>query len=64
MGSIIFRVDSSYEIGSGHVVRCLTLADHLQTQGYDCIFICRELPGNAYDLIKEKKYKIYTLHSN
>ena len=33
--NILFRCDGSVEIGLGHVVRCLTLADHLK-ENHDC----------------------------
>ena len=46
-----FRVDASRTIGSGHVMRCLTLANELAWQGHQCHFVCREHPGNLGDLI-------------
>lgn len=49
---IAFRTDASLEIGSGHVMRCLTLADALKTSGASCRFICREHPGHLLDLIR------------
>lgn len=43
---VAFRVDASTQIGSGHLMRCLTLAEALHTIGADILFICRELPGH------------------
>jgi len=58
---IVFRVDSSDQIGTGHVMRCLTLAEALRERGANCIFICRNHPKNIYYLIKEKHFLLYLL---
>lgn len=49
---IAFRVDASATIGTGHIMRCLTLANALQKQGVCCTFISRHLPVYLQDLIK------------
>lgn len=54
---VVFRVDASLQIGSGHVMRCLTLADALKTQGADCQFISREHPGHLLEVIRRRGYK-------
>ena len=58
---VVFRVDASIQIGSGHVMRCLTLADALQNEGMDCIFICREHGGNMLALIQSKGHAVVAL---
>jgi len=58
---VMFRTDSSIEIGTGHVMRCLTLADVLKDSGADCEFVCREHPGNQLGLIRERGYKAHAL---
>ena len=41
---VAFRVDAAPHIGSGHLMRCLTLADSLRLRGCDTHFLCR--PGS------------------
>lgn len=55
------RVDSSEEMGSGHLMRCLTLADKLHREGWQVHFICRDLLGNLMHLIKEKGFSLHVL---
>lgn len=59
--NIVFRCDASIQIGTGHVMRCLTLADELARQGAKCHFICREHEGNLIDFIAQKGYEVYKL---
>lgn len=61
MKSFIFRVDASLEIGTGHVMRCLTLADALSAFGSYCHFICRDHDGNLIELIRNKGYEVHVL---
>jgi UDP-2,4-diacetamido-2,4,6-trideoxy-beta-L-altropyranose hydrolase len=51
-----FRVDASLQIGSGHVMRCLTLAEALREKGVQCHFISREHPGHLLQLIHEHDF--------
>jgi len=57
----VFRVDASLEMGTGHVMRCLTLANALQAQGRDCHFICREHPGNLIEYVRQQGHKVHPL---
>jgi len=58
---IVFRTDASLKIGTGHVMRCLTLADALQKSGAQCHFICREHPGNLVALIRQRGFSVSAL---
>lgn len=58
---IVFRTDASILIGTGHVMRCLTLAGELTRQGHECRFVCREHPGHLGDLIASKGHGLTLL---
>ncbi|MFD1983354.1 UDP-2,4-diacetamido-2,4,6-trideoxy-beta-L-altropyranose hydrolase [Mesorhizobium newzealandense] len=58
---VAFRTDASIEIGTGHVMRCLTLADALRERGAECQFICRLHNGHLMDLIAERGYMAVAL---
>ena len=58
---IAFRVDASLEIGTGHVMRCLTLAEILKEKGAKIYFICTKHNGNLINKIKENGFKVYEL---
>ena len=55
------RVDASHVIGSGHVIRCLTLAEVLRERAVQVSFICRELDGNLCDLIESRGFPVTRL---
>jgi UDP-2,4-diacetamido-2,4,6-trideoxy-beta-L-altropyranose hydrolase len=59
--NIVFRTDASINIGTGHAMRCLTLADELRLKCTDINFICREEPGNLISYIGNRGYKIHQL---
>jgi UDP-2,4-diacetamido-2,4,6-trideoxy-beta-L-altropyranose hydrolase len=59
--NIGIRCDSSTEMGIGHVMRCLTLADKLKHQGWNVFFISREKQGSLISYIKSRGYKVYVL---
>ena len=50
---VVFRVDASLQIGIGHVMRCLTLAQALQEHGSNVEFICRKHKGSLRNLEKD-----------
>jgi len=58
---IAFRTDASLLMGSGHVMRCLTLADALTTRGAQCHFISRAHPGHMLELIRQRGFAVTAL---
>lgn len=58
---VAFRTDASLQIGTGHVIRCLTLADALRAHGSECQFVCREHDGHLIDYIYARGYRVDAL---
>lgn len=59
--SVAFRVDASNDMGTGHVMRCLTLANALREKGFHCIFISREHHGHLMSFLREFGYPVVSL---
>lgn len=62
---IFIRVDSGYAIGTGHVMRCLTLADALghffKDKDPKIVFLSRPHTGNIIEFIQKKGYEVISL---
>ena len=58
---IVVRTDASFKIGSGHVMRCLVLADKLKNNGFCVKFACLPLTGNMIDFIKSSGFPVIKL---
>ena len=58
MKTIIFRVDSSDRLGSGHVFRCVNLARHINKKKFKILFVCKNFRGNFIDYIKKNRFKV------
>lgn len=58
---IVFRADASIQIGTGHVMRCLTLADALRERGFETLFICRELDGFSAKMVTDRGHDLRLL---
>ena len=61
--NIAFRVDSSFEVGTGHITRCEQLAIGLQKNGHKIFFISRRCSGNINNLVK-KKFELIQISHN
>ena len=59
---VVFRVDASLKMGTGHVMRCLTLAQVLKENGVNVEFICRQHKGNLINKIVASGFKVHELN--
>lgn len=57
MKKVIIRTDASTKIGSGHVMRCLTVAHNLKKHDCHVLFWMEPLQGNLIDYVKEQGFK-------
>lgn len=53
-----FRLDASLQIGSGHAMRCLTLADALRARGAQARFVCRQLSDSLGARITQRGHEL------
>ena len=58
---IVFRVDASPFIGSGHVMRCLNLAEMFREQQGKVYFLCRDYPRNLSAEIISRDFEVLLL---
>lgn len=59
--NIAFRADASTIIGSGHIMRCLSLALYLRNCGCRCIFVCRAFENNLNKYIVDQGFETIAL---
>ena len=58
----VIRADASTSIGSGHVMRCLTLAHRLKKEkNVKVVFVMRVLPGNLIDMVEKQGFEVLKL---
>lgn len=58
MVTVALRVDASVDIGTGHVVRCLTLANAFKAQGARTLLACRHLPETLGTLVRKQGHSV------
>lgn len=60
---IAVRVDASDQIGTGHFMRCLTLADALKQRGAQIRFVSRHLPEHLRSMLAAQGHEYALLDS-
>jgi len=58
---IFFRADADPKIGTGHIMRCLSLADAFRDIGQAVVFVTAD--HSAGDIIKRRGYECEVLHT-
>lgn len=59
--NVVVRVDGGVELGAGHVMRCLTLAERLRDLGHRAVFACRTGTGDCIDAIRSQGFDVRAL---
>ena len=59
--SIVIRVDSGQKIGTGHLMRCLTLANGFRSRGHRIEFVCRDLEGSIHGKALDQEHEVRIL---
>lgn len=59
---VIFRADGNTQVGSGHVMRCLSIADAVRQAGEECVFVTAS--GEFADVIAARGHGNYILHTD
>ena len=58
---VLYRTDASTSIGTGHLRRCLTVANRLRPFAWEQIFLCRDLSSPHENEILANNFKIINL---
>jgi UDP-2,4-diacetamido-2,4,6-trideoxy-beta-L-altropyranose hydrolase len=61
MKKILIRADASVHIGSGHIMRCMVLAQALRKLGNSVAFACRPQKGDLIGWIKLRGFEVIEL---
>lgn len=61
--TVLIRADASTAIGTGHVMRCLTLAEFLRKEGVTVEFIMRPMPGSLDRFVEQRGFDVHRLEA-
>ena len=60
---IVFRADASSQLGLGHLMRCMALADYLKELKFDILFLTKKTDIDSQHLILTRGFKVEVLSS-
>lgn len=61
--NVVFRTDASKQIGAGHLMRCLSLAEFLHDHGGKVSFVCKSLQDDLYAEIRERNFPVHLMET-
>lgn len=59
--TVLMRVDGSLELGMGHIMRCIALAQEFQLRGKEVVFILKNLLGKARSIVHGYGFRVVLL---
>ena len=64
LGIVAIRADASVAIGTGHVMRCLTLAKELRHRSRSVSFYCRSLEDHLIRTLQDEGFPVHVLQAS
>lgn len=61
---VLIRADASSRIGTGHIMRCLVLAEELRENDYKVTFLTKPLEGNLNQKIIDNGFPVISIESS
>jgi UDP-2,4-diacetamido-2,4,6-trideoxy-beta-L-altropyranose hydrolase len=60
----VIRADGSVDIGTGHLMRMLALADAFRDSGAEVHFVCAEIPGVLEEILFRENFRVWRIDAD